>query len=74
MSRGSPLVPIFDEEGMLSIRIMSLVPVVKVGYYCNSVHYFIFVSRIGYKKYVENVGCCEVCKKKKNLTFSQRLL
>jgi hypothetical protein len=32
MSRGIPLVPIFDEEGILSIRIMSLVPLVKVGF------------------------------------------
>jgi hypothetical protein len=40
MSRGSPLVPIFDEEGMLSVRIMSLVPLVKVGYYWSSVHIF----------------------------------
>lgn len=44
MSREKSLVPIFDEEGMLSIRIMSLVPLVKVGYYCISVNYFLFVS------------------------------
>jgi hypothetical protein len=58
MSKGSPLVPIFDEEGMLSVRIMSLVPLVKVGYYCSSVHYFLFVSTTGYRN---NVGCCKVC-------------
>jgi hypothetical protein len=67
MSRGKPLVPIFDEEGMLSIRIMCLVPLVKVGYYCISIHYFLFVST-GYRKYVKKkVGCCKLYKRRKNL-------
>jgi len=33
MAKGHPMIPIF--EGVLSIRIMSLVPLIKVGYYCN---------------------------------------
>lgn len=75
MSRGKPLVPIFDEEGMLSIRIMSLVPLVKVGYYCISVNYFLFVSTTGYRKYVKKKSVvAKYVRKEKEFEVSQRLL